>query len=168
MSFSATTDEPDLDQLTRMKKVMSHANQFGQTLEEVLRLFEFDVNTIDDAFLYLVKEYVADEKNKVSSKVVEIRRMNPALIEFDLDEMGLPNNTHFICYFVDRTTPSSAAEPTLEKSIDTVRKTFEEKLRSLKEDFHRNLNEIATVKVVGSSSASKLPDAADMDIDQSP
>ena len=67
-----------------MKKVMRHANQFGQTLEEVLRLFEFDVNTIDDAFLYLVKEYVADEKNKVSSKVVEIRRMNPALIEFDL------------------------------------------------------------------------------------
>jgi hypothetical protein len=97
LSFSATTDKPDSDQLTRMKKVMSHANQFGQTLEEVLRLFEFDVNTIDDAFLYLVKEYVADEKNKVSSKVVEIRRMNPALIEFDLDEMGLPNNTHFIC-----------------------------------------------------------------------
>ena len=97
LSFSATTDTPDPKQLTRMKKVMRHANQFGQTLEEVLRLFEFDVNTIDDAFLYLVKEYVADEKNKVSSKVVEIRRMNPALIEFDLDEMGLPSNTHFIC-----------------------------------------------------------------------
>jgi hypothetical protein len=50
------------------------------------------------------------------------------------------------------------AEGTLEKSIDTVRKTFEEKLRSLKEDFHRNLNEIATVKMVGSNSASKLPE----------
>lgn len=55
-------------------------------------------------------------------------------------------------------TPGSVAEGTLEKSIDTVRKTFEEKLRSLKEDFHRNLNEIATVKVVGSNSASKLPE----------
>ena len=97
LSFSAITDDPDRKQLDKIKKVMSHANQFGQTLEEVLRLFEFDVNTIDDAFLYLVKEYVADEKNKISSKVVEIRRMNPALIEFDLDEMGLPSNTHFIC-----------------------------------------------------------------------
>ena len=90
------------------------------------------------------------------------------------------------CLILYRTTPSSAAEGTLEKSIDTVRKTFEEKLRSLKEDFHRNLNEIATVKVVGSNSASKLPDQAspkvpvhqifisgqktssDMDIDRSP
>ena len=97
LSFSAITDDPDSKQLTKITKIMNHANQFGQTLEEVLRLFEFDVNTIDDAFLYLVKEYVADEKNKVSSKVVEIRRMNPALIEFDLDEMGLPNNTHFLC-----------------------------------------------------------------------
>jgi len=97
LSFSAITDDPDRKQLDSLKKVMSHANQFGQTLEEVLRLFEFDVNTIDDAFLYLVKEYVADEENKISSNVVEIRRMNPALIEFDLDEMGLPSNTHFIC-----------------------------------------------------------------------
>ena len=97
LSFSAITENPDRKQLDKIKKVMSHANQFGQTLEEVLRLFEFDVNTIDDAFLYLVKEYVADEENKISSKVVEIRRMNPALIEFDLDEMGLPSNTHFIC-----------------------------------------------------------------------
>ena len=97
LSFSAITENPDKNQLDKIKKVMSHANQFGQTLEEVLRLFEFDVNTIDDAFLYLVKEYVADEENKISSKVVEIRRMNPALIEFDLDEMGLPSNTHFIC-----------------------------------------------------------------------
>lgn len=97
LSFSAITENPDKKQLDKIKKVMSHANQFGQTLEEVLRLFEFDVNTIDDAFLYLVKEYVADEENKISSKVVEIRRMNPALIEFDLDEMGLPSNTHFIC-----------------------------------------------------------------------
>ena len=97
LSFSAITENPDKKQLYKIKKVMSHANQFGQTLEEVLRLFEFDVNTIDDAFLYLVKEYVADEENKISSKVVEIRRMNPALIEFDLDEMGLPSNTHFIC-----------------------------------------------------------------------
>ena len=87
LSFSAITENPDKKQLDKIKKVMSHANQFGQTLEEVLRLFEFDVNTIDDAFLYLVKEYVADEENKISSKVVEIRRMNPALIEFDLDEL---------------------------------------------------------------------------------
>lgn len=33
-----------------------------------------------------------------------------------------------------------------------MRKTFEEKLKSLKEDFHRNLNEIATAKTTASGS----------------
>jgi len=97
LSFVPNKEEPDEKQLEKLKEVIKHANQFGQSLEEVLRLFEFDVNSIDDAYIYLVKEYSADEKNVVHSKVTEIRRMNPALIEFDLDEMGLPKNTHFLC-----------------------------------------------------------------------
>jgi len=41
-------------------------------------------------------EYYSDE-NGLRSKVKEIRRLNPALVEFDLDTAGLPKNAHFLC-----------------------------------------------------------------------
>jgi len=66
-------------------------------LEEVLRQFHFDINSIDDGFLYIAKEYTAKEGGKYSSRVKEIRRLNPALVEFDLDNSGLPKNYHFLC-----------------------------------------------------------------------
>ena len=62
-----------------------------------MRQFHFDLNAIDDAFLYIVKEYKKDEDNSIKSKVNEIRRLNPALVEFDLDAAGLPKNAHFLC-----------------------------------------------------------------------
>lgn len=64
--------------------------------------------------------------------------------EESIKELGHPPD--------QRKTPNSAADGSIEKSIDTVRKTFEEKLKSLKEDFHRNLNEIATAKTTASNS----------------
>ena len=71
-------------------------------MEAVLRQFHFDVNTLDDGFLYLAKEYRDNGDGTVSSKLREIRRLNPALVEFDLDSAGLPKNSHFICP-IDRT-----------------------------------------------------------------
>ena len=32
-----------------------------------------------------------------NSRITEIRRLNPALVEFDLDTAGLPKNAHFLC-----------------------------------------------------------------------
>ena len=37
--------------------------------------------------------------DQVWTKVSEIRRLHPALVEFDLDKNGLPRNSHFICPF---------------------------------------------------------------------
>jgi hypothetical protein len=96
IEWKAKVQDPDPEQRERMEKVLSSCNVFDQSLEEVLRQFHFDVNIVDDGFLYLVKEFYDDGKT-VRSKVKEIRRLNPALVEYDLDMAGLPKNAHFVC-----------------------------------------------------------------------
>ena len=87
----------DREQLSAFNEFLTDANVFDQSLEAVLRQFHNDINTVDDGFLYLVKEYYDDGAHGIKSKVKEIRRLNPALVEFDLDAAGLPKNAHFIC-----------------------------------------------------------------------
>ena len=92
-----TKVDPDSSQIKRLVKFMKNCNLFEQGLEEVLRQFHWDLNTVDDAFLYFAKEYYDAGDGKLNSRVTEIRRINPALIEYDLDETGLPKNSHFFC-----------------------------------------------------------------------
>ena len=91
-----TKKDADRDQLQYFNDFLTEANVFDQSLESVLRQFHTDVNTVDDGFLYLMKEYY-DDGGTIKSKVQEIRRLNPALVEFDLDQAGLPKNAHFLC-----------------------------------------------------------------------
>jgi len=102
MKIKAKVKDPDKTQLARFNKFFTDANVFDQSLEEVLRQFHYDINSIDDGFLYLAKEYEELPNGKLGAKVKEIRRLNPALVEFDLDAAGLPKNAHFICP-IDRT-----------------------------------------------------------------
>jgi len=97
IQFEPTVENPDDSQLDRIKAFLDDCNVFDQGLEEVLRQFHWDMNTVDDAFLYFSKEYYDAGDGKLRSRVTEIRRINPALIEFDLDETGLPKNSHFFC-----------------------------------------------------------------------
>jgi hypothetical protein len=96
MEIHPTKEKADREQLKVFNTFLTDANVFDQSLESVLRQFHNDINTVDDGFLYLVKEYYDDGGN-IKSKVKEIRRLNPALVEFDLDQAGLPKNAHFIC-----------------------------------------------------------------------
>ena len=96
MEIHPTKKGADREQLEVFNKFILDANVFDQSLEAVLRQFHNDINTVDDGFLYLMKEYY-DDGNVIRSKVKEIRRLNPALVEFDLDAAGLPKNAHFIC-----------------------------------------------------------------------
>ena len=102
MKIKPKVKDPDKTQLVRFSKFLTDSNVFDQSLEEVLRQFHYDLNSIDDAFLYLAKEYEELPNGKLGAKVKEIRRLNPALVEFDLDAAGLPKNAHFICP-IDRT-----------------------------------------------------------------
>jgi len=92
------TEKPNHQEIERLRRYIDDCNVFDQSLEQVLRQAHFDLNSTDDAFIYLVKDYYDDKKNKsITSKVREIRRLNPALIEFDLDNKGLPKNSHWVC-----------------------------------------------------------------------
>ena len=91
--------KPDVSEKNRLETFLKNCNIWGQPLEEVLRTTWFDINSTDDFFLYIVKEYKQNEETKdVHSKPIEIRRLNPAFVEWDLDVNGLPKNTHFTCY----------------------------------------------------------------------
>ena len=90
-------DNADEKQKEVFLAFLRDCNVFDQSLEEVLRQFHFDVNSIDDGFLYLAKEYHVGNDGKLRSKIKEVRRLNPALVEFDLDQAGLPKNYHFLC-----------------------------------------------------------------------
>ena len=96
MEVHPTKKDADRGQLKYFNEFLTDANVFDQSLEAVLRQFHNDINTVDDGFLYLMKEYY-DDGGTIKSKVKEIRRLNPALVEFDLDQAGLPKNAHFIC-----------------------------------------------------------------------
>jgi len=92
------TEKPDHEEVKRLSIYIDDCNVFDQSLEQVLRQAHFDLNSTDDAFIYMVKDYYVDKKDKsIASKVREIRRLNPALIEFDLDNKGLPKNSHWVC-----------------------------------------------------------------------
>jgi len=80
------------------KKWRYNCNIFGQDLESLLGVIEDDLNIVDDAYLHLNKQY-RKVNNKMLSQLLEIRRIHPALIEFDLDKAGLPKNSHWICVF---------------------------------------------------------------------
>lgn len=112
MKIKPKVKDPDKSQLVRFSKFLTDSNVFDQSLEEVLRQFHYDLNSIDDAFIYLAKEYEELPNGKLGAKVKEIRRLNPALVEFDLDAAGLPKNAHFLCP-IDRT--DVAEEPGMSK-----------------------------------------------------
>jgi len=93
------TREPDPKQLVHFERLMEQCNAFGQTLEDVLREAEDDSNIADDSFILLIKEYVFEEAvdKPVLTKIVQIVRLDPCNLEFDLDTNGIPERAHFIC-----------------------------------------------------------------------
>jgi hypothetical protein len=89
--------EPDPEQYKTFDEFRTSCNIFGQSLEAILKTIEDDVNMIDDAYILLNKQYL--KNGKLYGKVLEVRRIHPALIEIDLDKSGLPKNSHWICLF---------------------------------------------------------------------
>ena len=123
--------DPDPEQREKILEWLVDANLFDQSLEEVFRQFHFDVNSLDDGFLYLAKEYKDMGNKTVRSRVTEIRRLNPALVEFDLDTQGLPKNAHFICP-IHRDNATETSGPCSEDDCDI------QKLPAMYTYYHRN------------------------------
>ena len=94
------TRVPRRRQKERFEALMNDCNIFHQPLLEVLNEFMEDILIADDGFLALGKEYTVDRSvgEIVESDIVEITRLHPALMEFDIDRKdGLPERSHFIC-----------------------------------------------------------------------
>ena len=89
--------DPDPSQYDPLENIKYNCNVFGQSLEEVLVMFYADVLICDDAYLYVNRDYVFEGTELRYAKVGEVRRIHPALVEFDLDKDGLPKRNHFIC-----------------------------------------------------------------------
>ena len=105
-----TLVEPDTDQYKQLQAFTKDCNVFDQSLEDVLREFWWDVNTIDDGFIYFAKEY-KDYGDKIRSKVISVERLNPALIEYDLDKStGVPKALHYVCYIHRESTASEVPQ----------------------------------------------------------
>ena len=90
--------KPNKQQIEYFESVRDNCNVFGQSFEEILKVTSDDINIVDDSFIMLQKDYMKMD-DQVWTKVSEIRRLHPALVEFDLDKNGLPRNSHFICPF---------------------------------------------------------------------
>lgn len=89
-------------QLRKIERFLRCANDNGQSFLEVLREFEDDLNTLDDAYLLVVKDYgISDDNRIVGSRVKEIIRINPinVLLCLDMQErLGYDENGNAI-YF---------------------------------------------------------------------
>ena len=110
-------EDPDHEQQERLIKFMDDCNIFDQSLEEVMRQFHFDLNSIDDAFILLNKSYTIKD-GKLDQKLVEIRHLDPAITDFDLDARGLPENFHWFCpahrfKVVEKDTPTDEEKKAL-------------------------------------------------------
>lgn len=101
--------EPDPKEKELFESFLTEANYFGQSLETVLRECEDDVNVVDDAFIYMRPEYtltdrdyqrcLAGEDVNPKKTVKHILRLDPVLVEFDLDYRGIPGMRHHLCVF---------------------------------------------------------------------
>jgi len=96
---------PDEEQREYFEPFLQRCNYFGQSLENILREMEDDINTVDDAFLYVAKSYYAipqEEEDgtkhyKLHAKPDMLFRLDPVLVEFDLDQRGVPGMRHHAC-----------------------------------------------------------------------
>ena len=51
VEFIPKVEDPDNDQKKKLQNWLKDCNVFDQSLEEVLRQFHFDINSLDDGFL---------------------------------------------------------------------------------------------------------------------
>ena len=83
----AETREPDRKQELALKAWMKSCNDNDQSLQFVMELVEDDINTFDDAFLLLIKDYGIDKQGVIrTQKVTEVVRGLPGRIMLILDE----------------------------------------------------------------------------------
>ena len=102
LGFPVKTRKPDERQKEAFDKWAARADKYGNPLIKILKEAHQDSLIADDTFIWLNKEYtwgfdhVAQEW-VLKTKLKEIRRLDPQIIEYDLDEKYRPLMTHWLC-----------------------------------------------------------------------
>lgn len=90
--------KPDSLQLKKFEPFISNANKNKQRLLDVCRQAEEDLETSDEAYLILIKDYLVDQTSgDIYAEIREIIRGNPEIMRIVTDERGYPGNTLFTC-----------------------------------------------------------------------
>jgi len=91
--------EPNADQLVYPRWLVDQRNSMEQTLTDVLREIEYDLNITDDAFMVLIKEYYIDpETNEMAFyRVKEIIRGDPIFMRIIADKRGVRGGRFRVC-----------------------------------------------------------------------
>jgi hypothetical protein len=83
----AETREPDRKQELILKKLLERCNESDQSFKFVMELCEDDINTFDDSFLLIIKDYKVTREGKiVEEKPLELIRGLPGRIMLIRDE----------------------------------------------------------------------------------
>jgi SPP1 gp7 family putative phage head morphogenesis protein len=78
---NSLTRKPNYAEIKTVKSFVEKVNENGDTLIDVCRQLEFDLNVLDDAFLGIAKEYYFDEEGNIQGGVItEAFRIDPASI----------------------------------------------------------------------------------------
>ena len=90
---------PDPKQLEYIEKFLDrYVNKSEQLFIDVLRELEDDLNTMDDAYIVMVKEYFIDGNGKIRMhRVKELYRGDPVTMYIYADENGVRGTKGFTC-----------------------------------------------------------------------
>jgi hypothetical protein len=94
---STSLQEPDINQTARFEEFVQNANKNGQTLKEVLKECERDLEIIDDAYVVLVKSYAVGKDGIMYERVNEIIRGNPERIRIVSNDRGEIGGKWWVC-----------------------------------------------------------------------
>ena len=91
--------DPDADEVVYPKWLFDQRNTMDQQVMDVLREVEFDLNTIDDAFVILQKEYYLDEESGdiEFSRIKQLVRGDPTFIRLIADKRGVRGGRYKVC-----------------------------------------------------------------------
>ena len=81
--------EPDKKEFDTLRWWMEDVNFNDQSLVEVLKEIDYDLNIIDNAYLAVVKKYTFNENGEViAAKPLEVLRASPEKMELVMDKSG--------------------------------------------------------------------------------
>lgn len=88
---------PDRLQLKPWEELEGQANKADQTLLSLFQETEDDLNTVDDLYIVLVKDYLIGEGGEIYSKVREIMRGDPCRFRIVSDMSGRRGGKYWVC-----------------------------------------------------------------------